>query len=277
MKRYFILFLSLLICGEMKSQSASVPDTAGLAGNILRIQNSWNWTDSLTKADYTRVDTVVLKLKKKFKSTAALAEYMNASFPDQDDRVRAIFRWMTNSIAYDCALYHSKNRSIKGIHYEKGMSKESKAALWEEVYSDYANKVLRKRKAVCEGYATLFYELCVQCNIPCEVVVGYADKPSAIARKKGRAVFFRKQDNFACNHAWNRVYLHQTWLYLDPTWASGYTDPKVQHFTRSFSPDYYLVSKDALYPSHAVNVKRTKKRNDLVGNTDSTVGKIVNN
>lgn len=267
MKRYllWIFFLHHVLQG--RSQSSQRIDTSGLAENIRSVQNSWKWADTLVKANYSAVDAQVFNMKKKYRHVEDLAADLAEKFPKPEDRVRAIFRWMTENIGYDCTAYHDKKRRIgKGITYERGMSKESKAELWEEVYFNYAGKALKRRKAVCEGYATLFYELCKQTGIPCEVVIGYADRPSQVEKGKGKATQYKKQEVFPTNHAWNKVFVYNTWLYLDVTWASGYTDAKVQHYTKSFAPQYYLVSRDGLYATHVENMKRSKKRNDLVGN-----------
>ena len=58
------------------------------------------------------------------------------------------------------------------------------------------------------------------------------------------------------------------WLYIDVTWASkGIYDTNRKRTEPTFySPYYYLVKENQLYPDHAVNEKKSKRRNELVGN-----------
>lgn len=56
-----------------------------------------------------------------------------------------------------------------------------------------ADEVLKQHQAVCTGYSTLFYLCCINTGIKCECV--------------GNKI-----------HMWNRVWLDNSWKYIDTTW-----------------------------------------------------------
>lgn len=227
--------------------------TTGIAQAIADDETKCIATENLAEIDYSNVDEVVLKMKKHPRTIPALAKYITEPFSSDEDKVRAIFRWVSHHIAYDTKEYHNKNRKISTSSFKRTASKQEKAEKWEEAYYRYATKVLRKKKGICEGYATLFYELCKYNNIKCEVVTGKVKKV-----KNGKAHY--------AGHAWNRVYFNEQWFYIDATWASGYCDEKVTHFTRSFDNKYYITTMDKPLETHIEKEKQTKRRNDLVGN-----------
>jgi len=204
---------------------------------------------------YAAVDAYVLAMKGHYKKIPDLAKDLAAPYTTDEDKVRAIFMWVTNNIAYDCALFHSNNNKGLQISYKDQAELDAKR---EKYYSDYATRVLRGRKAICEGYAVLFQELCRQNGIRCEIVIGRVSNNTAMIAR------VRNRKNFSTNHAWDKVMINGTWYYVDPTWASGYCDKKVKKFYKDFKGYYYLTSLDQLYATHAANEKQTEKRNNAV-------------
>lgn len=92
---------------------------------------------------------------------------------------------------------------------------------WDPVDA-YVNK-----KGVCEAYAKLFKALCERVFIPCELIIGEAN---------GQA------------HMWNRVYLEDTWLYVDCT----FDDPIGNKNTNKakIQQTYFLKTAEEMYKSH---------------------------
>jgi transglutaminase/protease-like cytokinesis protein 3 len=202
--------------------------------------------------NYNEVDKHALSLPSKYRSIPALAKDLLTPFSTQQQKVRAIFMWITNNISYDCAAYHSKKSNRVSFTYTTEAELAEKK---EKYYYDYATKVLQSRKAVCEGYAALFNALCKIGGISSEVVIGTAS--NNIERIKR----LKERKNFSTNHTWNRVQIDGSWYYVDATWASGYCDPGVKHFYKEFKPYYYLTPLDQLYETHAMNPKITEHRN----------------
>jgi hypothetical protein len=71
--------------------------------------------------------------------------------------------------------------------------------------------VLKRKKAVCEGYMNLFEALCKASNIQAVSIKGYTDDEK---RKKDPKV----------NHGWNAVKINGQWYLMDITWADNGDD-----------------------------------------------------
>jgi len=147
---------------------------------------------------------------------AQITYCLTNKFNDPILKTRAIFAWVANNIAYDCPAYHAESK-------RKGKPED----------------VFRLKKAVCEGYANLFMEMCSYAKIQCLVVDGFARTTNIdIGETLSEP-----------NHSWNAVRLNNEWRLIDVTWASGFTDKKVKIFTPSYSdifffpdPDYFILS-----------------------------------
>lgn len=202
----------------------------------------------------SEADLHARSLKKKFHNIPDLANALTSRYSSDEMKVRSIFIWITDNIAYDCPAYHSNNAQKIQMNYRTAAELEKKR---QEYYYRYAVKVLRSKKGICEGYAVLFQELCKASGIPCEIVIGKASTNVHSIKK------VNLNKNFATDHAWNKVKLGNTWYQLDATWASGYCDKAVKKFYKEFNPDYYLSPMDRTFPTHAINPVQTLKRNDL--------------
>ena len=83
----------------------------------------------------------------------------------------------------------------KNVSYDKTKNKDVKK--YPTQYSAYG--ALRDKTAVCQGYATLFYAMCIQAGISARVITGKA---------------------LGGNHAWNIVKVGSKWYNIDTTWDS---------------------------------------------------------
>ncbi|MEO6904369.1 MAG: transglutaminase domain-containing protein [Bacteroidia bacterium] len=196
--------------------------------------------------EFAEVDTFVKTINTNYKSIPELAQKIFSPFTTDADKVRTAFIWITNNIAYDTEAYHTSKNTTTRFSYKTNAERIQKI---EKANYDYAAAVLIKKKGVCEGYATLFYELCKYARIDCEVVQGYASMNMETLNNK------RNQKSFIPNHAWNKVKLGTTWYYIDATWASGYCDKPIQHFYKKFEPYYYLTPIQKLYKTHLLKSK----------------------
>lgn len=164
--------------------------------------------------EFEAVDAYVKSLGSLDTLNAGTISYIvTKKFPDNKDKVRAIFDWITNNISFDC------KKSRNGGN-EKMVAEE----------------VLKTRKANASGYATLFQDMCSVVKIRCLTVDGYA--------KYNTEHINEKPDGF--NHTWDVVQLGQStesWYYIDPTWGSGFTDEKMSIFTQSFNDAYFFADK----------------------------------
>jgi hypothetical protein len=144
------------------------------------------------KIDYSEVDAFALSLHNDpEKNPEVLAKKLTERFESKHEKMRAIFRWITDNIEYDTEVFCNKSQNAENQSPET---------------------VLRTRKAVCSGYSNLFarmYHAAVDSAI---VVVGYSQQYAHDLNRKHEET----------DHAWNIIRLYEHWYLLDVTWASGY-------------------------------------------------------
>jgi len=153
-------------------------------------------------------------------NAGTISYILTKKFPDNMDKARAIFYWVANNISIDLKLA------------KKGSN--------EKMFGD---DVLKTRKANANGFATLFQDMCSVAKIRCLTVDGYI--------KKTVEDINNKPDEF--NHTWAVVQLGQSpesWFYVDPEWASGYTDEKFTVFTKKFDDNYFFADKTLFNLQH---------------------------
>lgn len=149
------------------------------------------------------------------KSVDALAKYLVEPAKSDREKVRLIFRWITDRISYDTQSYFS------------GTPTETDA-----------EGTLRTRTSVCEGYSNLFEALCKAAGVTEVKIVGYA---------KGYS--YRNGAKFDdTNHAWNAVQLDGQWWIIDSTWGAGNVEGKT--FVKELKEFYYLTPPDIFLYSH---------------------------
>ncbi|MGQ0739924.1 MAG: transglutaminase domain-containing protein [Bacteroidota bacterium] len=148
-------------------------------------------------------------------------------------KVTAIFRWITNNISYTVFSKHKKSKN-KFIYAEPDDDGPLKP-LNERV----AEMVLKRRTAFCDGYARLFAALCEKAGIKSEIICGYANSG-----------FGRGPAKFGVNHYWNAVYLDNKWQLLDATWASGYIDMRSGEYVSDYNDRYFLSSPEFFIRDH---------------------------
>lgn len=252
----FILIFSILPAFVFSQENDSIAEKLEPAAINTTAVNIF---DSAIIEKYKNVDKVIFAMKKRNKKLPILAKEITAPFKTDEEKVRAIFIWITNNIAYDCIAYHSKAKSQGNLSYK---TPEELMRKLDKYYMEMATLALRNKKAVCDGYSVLFMELCKANNIPCQVVVGRANE------NKEKIKRIRNRKNFNTNHTWNKVQLNGVWYYIDATWSSGYCDKSVKKFHKKFNPYYYLAPMDELYPTHAENAKLTERRNNPIPEAD---------
>ncbi len=114
---------------------------------------------------------------------------------------KQLFEESVNTILENANAYESdeeKERYVHDILIEMIEYDES-ASLNQSAYSALVN-----HKTVCAGYAKAFQYLMQKLDIPCYFVVGESEGQQ---------------------HAWNLVYINNTWMNVDVTWDDGLYDP----------------------------------------------------
>jgi len=154
---------------------------------------------------------------------------------DKTDRekVTSIFTWITDNIGY----YIKPAWNVKK-YKAPVIVEEDTTTFLKPLNLRVSENVLRRKVAVCDGYARLFKTLCDYAGIPSEIISGYA--------RTGRE---RSDSKFISNHSWNAVYLDSSWYLLDATWAAGYLSYSGE-FVRHYDDSYFLSSARRFIVDH---------------------------
>ena len=126
-------------------------------------------------------------------AVANLLKSLNLNGCTDYQKISRIYDWMCNNITYD---YVGLNKGIEA-----------------SPLSFTAYKGLLQGTCVCQGYATLFYRLALECGIDSRVIAGNPTAP----------------------HGWNIVKLGGCYYNLDATWDSEYAkiNQPYRYFLRS--------------------------------------------
>ena len=118
-------------------------------------------------------------------------------------KVQAIYNWITTNVKYDYSHLSDPTYLTQ--------------------YNAYAAAV--QKKAVCQGYANLFYRLANDAGVDCRIITGKAYNGTQTE-----------------DHAWNIVRMEDGKYYcLDATWDAGSSPAEYQYFLKgltSFSKDH---------------------------------------
>jgi hypothetical protein len=186
--------------------------------------------------DFSAVDSFSQSIKYK-NDIYGLTSDLTKPYSEQLYKARAIFKWITENISYDYKYYNKynyKGKEPKTYKCKDDKDCEAKRIIWETKYID---KVLRKGKAVCQGYAMLFKKMCDIAGLKSEMVTGYV-----------RTEYYQVGTAGTLDHAWNAVWIDSTYYLLDATWAAGGCskngDGKLLSFSKSYN-DYYWLTPPA--------------------------------
>ncbi|MEP7319701.1 MAG: transglutaminase domain-containing protein [Panacibacter sp.] len=151
-------------------------------------------------------------------------------------KVTSIFSWVTNNIAYNVRAFQYNNRN----DYRNYLTEESEDSIapLKPLNERVAEIVLKRKTAVCDGYARLFKILCDYAGIRSEIITGYA-----------RTNINRIGAQFVSNHKWNAVFIDSAWRLLDATWASGYINYR-NDFQKEYNSHYFLAPPDEFMLDH---------------------------
>lgn len=163
----------------------------------------------------------------------SLSRMLTNGYKTDRDKVASIFRWITDNISYNIRPYYNAAHSSAKNLYDDDTG--ALKPLSERVAID----VLKKRIALCDGYARLFKTLCDYAGIRSEVITGYADGGIGHRRMK-----------FTSNHRWNAVYLDSSWHLLDATWAAGYITYSSNDFIQQYNNRYFLTPAEDFIRDH---------------------------
>ncbi len=157
--------------------------------------------------------TAELVFKKPKEGLPQVVKHLTASASSNSAKVKAMHDWICDNIAYDTDMYFSGR-----------VSKQ-----------DYES-VLKKKKGVCSGYASLMNEMCRLAGIESIGIHGYS---------KGFG-YRGKLDK--TDHEWNAVNLGNKWQLIDVCWDAGYVDYKT--FVKRYSTEWLYRTPEQFIYSH---------------------------
>lgn len=165
-----------------------------------------------------------------------LAERINSDFSSEEEKVKALFCWITDKIKYDLKEFYNPNRETQTRFRYRTLEERDK--ILEEIKDKLVTKTLSSRKGVCEGYAQTFAKVCNLLGIENEIIKGYV---RTNYRDINRPVSLP-------NHAWNAVKINNKWMYIDTTWASGFVING--QWEKKFIPYFYNIPVKTYFKTH---------------------------
>jgi len=189
--------------------------------------------------DYSNVDMIARTIQYD-NDLFALTNNLTSRYSLDIYKVRAIFIWITENMNYDYKLYNS-GKEIEGPNCEDVLDCSEITKDWE---TKYLKKILKQKKAVCDGYSRLFKRMCDIAGIESEIISGYA-----------RTEPWQIGSSFTVNHSWNAVRIDSAWYFLDATWAAGYCtkDPDtdlLNGYVKNYENYYWLTPPEKLNRNH---------------------------
>jgi hypothetical protein len=163
------------------------------------------------------VEAVLGLYPSKFENATQLANYINRDFKTEEEKVRAIYSWIIQHIAYQPEAYKLFDYRFK--NYRERNQKE------EKTRHKIIKHTLKNGEAVCEGYAFLFEKLCTLTGIR-----------NYLVRGDTKATFNDIGKPFSKNHMWNIAFINKKPYLFDPTWGAGKYTSK---FIKDTSYFYY--------------------------------------
>ena len=137
-------------------------------------------------------------------AVADLLSSLDLSSKTDYQKIKAIYDYICSNITYDYDNLYDDSYTLK--------------------HSSYA--ALINKKAVCQGYASLFYRLALEGGIDARVISGDSNGP----------------------HAWNIVKIEGSYYNLDSTWDAGNTE--YEYFLKN-AKDFPNHTRDAAYTTAA--------------------------
>jgi hypothetical protein len=169
--------------------------------------------------DFTAIDRHARQPPRRAeRSIPGLAAYLTGPAQNPREAARAIFRWITEHIAYD--THAARRRSHRPGNGD-------------------AAEALARRVAVCGGIAGLYQGLAEAAGLEAVTISGHS---------KGQGYAVEKSLRSRPDHAWNAVRLEGKWQLLDATWGGGAFMGRT--YQRRFDGHYFLTPPDAFIYDH---------------------------
>lgn len=202
-----ILFLGGVVTVASAGESRSIAEFVPQPGLKIHMDES----------TFSDIDRHALQAPVSVKNSVEdLAAYLIAPAKNDLEKVRSIYRWITENITYDIEGYRTGS------------------------YGDMRpENVLMSGNAVCSGYTSLFGKLADTAGIEVVEINGWA---KGVGYEAGDPI------RGPTNHAWNAVRIGDGWYLIDSTWGAGSFDGI--NFIRQFEEHYFLTPPEQYIFDH---------------------------
>lgn len=146
-------------------------------------------------------------------STNDIAAYIKGHFETDDEKIRAIYAWVTNNIKYDKDSVHR--------------------IILDEDQEQRVTYALKRRKGVCENFAAIFNDICQKSGIPSFYIEGYTKQNGSVDRT---------------GHVWCAAFVDNAWALYDPTWDAGFLSGG--NYVNQVGANYFKNSPNDFISSH---------------------------
>jgi hypothetical protein len=189
----------------------------------------------LTGQKYEKVDRVALQYSRNIVNAHVLAKKIDTDFSNNLEKIRALYIYLTNTVAYNLNEY-TYGVDTYSFRYS---SKEELEQKIRQRNLKIINKTLSTKKAICEGYSMTFKEVCDILKIKCVIISGYTRTPFS---EIGKLPLEGK-------HAWNAVYIDSKWKLIDCTWGAGYSKDS-NHWIKAYDEHYFFTPPKDISTTH---------------------------
>lgn len=190
------------------------------------------------KNSYALIDAKIDKIPSDLNtSTAGIAEYINANFKSESDKIRAAFYWTASNISYDI-------ENISSIDHS-------------EVSPDKIKNTVLTKKGVCIHYAEVFNDIAKRVGVEAYIIGGYTKQNGIVD---------------VLSHAWCAAKIDNDWWLFDPTWGAGYVQNN--KFFKKINNGNYKVTPNQFITTHMPYDYLWQFLNHTVTNQEFIDGKI---
>jgi len=215
--RHLILLFACMLSGYFISAifAIGLPPTKAATMVLADSSNNSMQVNSFAEPEFIEIDSIAKNAPSNIDhDPVAIGAYLSKACKSDLQKARAAFTWIANNIKYDDNAYNSG-----------------------KIGDMSAVAVLKRKHAVCEGYANLYKAIGQAMGLEVEIINGYA-----------KAYGYRPGEKFSGtqpNHAWNAVKVNEDWILLDATWGSAYSDGGRGHLMshKMFTPYWFNVNR----------------------------------
>ncbi len=197
---------------------------------------SYAQVSDFDSVSFKKADRIALECKnERLDNLPKLSYKLTSNLTTDVERFRAIYMWVCGNIANDYGLY-SKNMRKRQRYKNDSLKLKG----WNNKFrKSTIEKLIKKNKTICTGYAYLVKKLSDLANIKCKIVHGFA-----------RTSTINVETLDVPNHSWNAVELEGKWYLCDPTWASGVPNPTTFMFEFQYNNGFFLANPELFAINH---------------------------